>query len=366
MPSTELVAPHQELLPSRTKIDASFSKTTTAATTAAVTAICANCRSLPSNIVHDFGQDALICTDCNAEVEDCLIGSRSEWREGASRPPQISENTGALILASPFSLGSIYTRTDDAGNGNRSGSSSISGSSSDKDIALSQALRSRTHTTRAVAQRLERHERNISKAFAEITAICVTMDLPQYVRETARELYRRVEDEKLHRGKNNDAIVATCIFLACRQKAVPRTFKEICTLTRVPRKEIGRTFKYLKEKLGAETGSMSSDDLMARFCSNLSLLSTAQECAILLNQTTKERDTLAGKSPVSIAGACIYMASHLVGQPRDARVISHVAGVSEVTIKNAYKLLFADREHLLSPQVVAVDPMASVEYLPIP
>ncbi|PIA17229.1 cyclin-like protein [Coemansia reversa NRRL 1564] len=364
MPSTELVAPHRQLLVPRTKIDASFGKAATA-TTAAVAAICTNCRNLPSNIVHDFGQAAFICTDCNAVVEDCLIGSRSDWRKETTRQTHIVEDTDALILTSPFTLGSIYTRSDNTKN-KRSDSASISGNSSDKEIGLTQALRSRTHTTRAMAQRLERHERNISKAFVEITAICVTMDLPQYVRETARELYRRVENDNLHRGKSNDAIVATCIFLACRQKGVPRTFKEICTLTRVPRKEIGRTFKYLKEKLGAETGTMSSDDLMARFCSNLSLLSTAQECAILLNQTTKERDTLAGKSPVSIAGACIYMASHLVGQPRDARVISHVAGVSEVTIKNAYKLLFADREHLLSPQVLAVDPMASVEHLPIP
>ncbi|KAJ2238903.1 transcription initiation factor IIB [Coemansia sp. RSA 455] len=80
----------------------------------------------------------------------------------------------------------------------------------------------------------------------------------------------------------------------------------------------------------------------------------------------RERDTLAGKSPVSVAGACIYMASHLVAQPRDARVISHVAGVSEVTIKNSYKLLYADRALLLSSQILAVDPAASTANLPIP
>ncbi|KAJ1811042.1 transcription initiation factor IIB [Coemansia sp. RSA 2599] len=202
------------------------------------------------------------------------------------------------------------------------------------------------------------------RAFSEITSMCATMDLPTSVVPVARDLYRRVEEGNLHRGKNIDAIIATCIFLACRQKCVPRTFKEICAFTRVPRKDIGRTFKLLKEKLGADAGSMSSDDLMARFCANLSLLSTAQECAVMLNKAARQRDTLAGKSPVSIAGACIFMASHLVGQPRDVRVISHVAGVSEATIKNSYKLLYADRRNLVLPQMLEIDPMASLENLP--
>ncbi|KAJ2820458.1 transcription initiation factor IIB [Coemansia erecta] len=192
------------------------------------------------------------------------------------------------------------------------------------------------------------------------------MDLPRVIDSAARDIFKRVEAENLHRGKSIDVIIATCIFLACRQKSLPRTFKEICALTKVPRKDIGRTFKFLKEKLGAKAGPMSSDDLMTRFCENLSLLSSAQECAIMLNQMAKQRDTLAGKSPVSIAGACIYMASHLVGQPRDAKVISHVAGVSEVTIKNSYKLLFADRHHLVSEAMLKASPTASIEFLPTP
>ncbi|KAJ2778382.1 transcription initiation factor IIB [Coemansia javaensis] len=248
------------------------------------------------------------------------------------------------------------------------GPASGSSSPEQRSAVLARAMRSRTQSqsAAAAAAAAQRHEQGLARAFDGISETCAGMDLPWGVAEAARELFRRVEAENLHRGKSIDAIMATCIFLACRQKAVPRTFKEICALTQVPRKDIGRTFKFLKEKLGAETSPVSSDDLMARFCANLSLLSTAQECAVLLNQMAKRRDTLAGKSPVSVAGACIYMASHLVGQPRDARVVSHVAGVSEVTIKNSYKLLFADRHHLVSDQILRVHPAASMDFLPVP
>ncbi|KAJ1954908.1 transcription initiation factor IIB [Linderina pennispora] len=229
------------------------------------------------------------------------------------------------------------------------------------DSGDSTAAESPKPASRAAQQR---HERNLTRAFSQLSQMCQSMDLSLTIDHTARSLYQRAEARSLHRGKSLDAVLATCIFLACRQEGVPRTFKEICALTRVPRRDIGRTFKLLKDKLGA--CSMSSGDLMARFCANLSLLRGAVECAVELSRRARECDTLAGKSPVSVAGACIYMASHLVGQPRDAKVISNVAGVSEVTIKNSYRLLFADRKRLLSDDLLALAQHASIDLLPLP
>ncbi|KAJ2851170.1 transcription initiation factor IIB [Coemansia brasiliensis] len=336
-----------------------------------VAVMCPDCRSMSPKFIHDFTTDDLICADCKTSVGDRLIDTRSAWRSTAKHTRQAEEDARILMSASSFSLQQFVPPTEEtASNSSVQSDSSIAPVKPVADVGkkagiLSRALRSRTHD-RAAAQRHERQERNLMRAYNEITSVCATMDLPQIIDGTARDLYKRVDAQNLHRGKSIDAIIASCIFLACRQKSLPRTFKEICALTKVPRKEIGRTFKFLKEKLGADAGPMSSDDLMTRFCANLSLLSSAQECAIMLNQVAKQRDTLAGKSPVSIAGACIYLASHLVGQPRDAKVISHVAGVSEVTIKNSYKLLFADRHQLVSEPMLKAFPMASLEFLPIP
>ncbi|KAJ2299802.1 transcription initiation factor IIB [Coemansia sp. RSA 2611] len=348
-----------ELATSQTVVAPVYSKPASAERTV----ICPDCRGMAPKLIHDFASGDLLCGGCNTAVGDRLIGSHSAWRSAMKHSRQAEEDARILM-----SLQTASPRSDDTissfgrGDGDSGGSSPVS---LEKGAILSRALRSRTHD-RVAAQRHERQERNLMRAFGEISAACTTMDLPPVINSTARDLFKRVEAENLHRGKNIDAIIATCIFLACRQKSLPRTFKEICALTKVPRKDIGRTFKFLKEKLGAEASPMSSDDLMTRFCANLSLLSSAQECAVMLNQMAKQRDTLAGKSPVSIAGACIYMASHLVGQPRDAKVISHVAGVSEVTIKNSYKLLFADRYQLVSDAILGTSPMASLEYLPVP
>jgi transcription initiation factor TFIIB len=62
---------------------------------------------------------------------------------------------------------------------------------------------------------------------------------------------------------------------------------------------------------------------------------------------------LAGRSPLSVAAACIYMASHLLGRPKSAREIGMMAGVSDGTIRTAYKFLYQDRDKLIEPEWIA-------------
>ena len=66
-----------------------------------------------------------------------------------------------------------------------------------------------------------------------------------------------------------------------------------------------------------------------------------------LASQTSNLGNLAGRSPLSVASACIYMASHLMGQGKTAKEISNVAGVSDGTIRNAYKLLYPERMKII-------------------
>jgi len=61
----------------------------------------------------------------------------------------------------------------------------------------------------------------------------------------------------------------------------------------------------------------------------------------------------AGRSPLSIAAACIYMTSHLLGEPKSAKEIADRIGVSDGTIRTVYKVLYMDREKLIEPSWIA-------------
>jgi transcription initiation factor TFIIB len=44
-------------------------------------------------------------------------------------------------------------------------------------------------------------------------------------KDRANEIYKKVEDLKSIRGRNQDAILAACLYIACRQEDRPRTVK---------------------------------------------------------------------------------------------------------------------------------------------
>jgi hypothetical protein len=85
--------------------------------------------------------------------------------------------------------------------------------------------------------------RDLHSAFREIATMCEAISLPKSIIDTTKMLFKRVDEEKVLRGKSEAAIIAACIFIACRQGRVPRTFKEIVALTSVSKKV--RTLAFL-------------------------------------------------------------------------------------------------------------------------
>jgi len=99
------------------------------------------------------------------------------------------------------------------------------------------------------------------------------------------------------------------------------------------------------------TQSTAAKDLCLRYCSQLGLKN--QQYVKVSQGLADKMSTvgdLAGRSPLSVAAACIYMASALLGNPKSAKDISLVAGVSDGTIKTAYKFLYQERERLIEPE----------------
>ncbi|TGZ85710.1 cyclin-like protein [Ascodesmis nigricans] len=97
------------------------------------------------------------------------------------------------------------------------------------------------------------------------------------------------------------------------------------------------------------TSAAKAYDIIIRFCNALGFSQQSVLAAQELASIVSENGNLAGRSPVSSAFACIYMVSHFLRKPKTAkRSATYVAGVSEVTIRNVYKCLYADREALIS------------------
>jgi transcription initiation factor TFIIB len=225
------------------------------------------------------------------------------------------------------------------------------------------------------AQNKSNHDKankTLQAAYGQITTLCEANNINKTVAETTKLLYKKAEEGKIFKGKSQDAIIAGCIFIACRQHEVPRSFREIYKLTNVSKKEIGRTFKVLEAYLGKvmrdqgakvsgngavlnsssfkHTKSTEASELIGRATVRLQLPTyirlIAEECAARVTQM----GVAAGRSPLSITGACLYLVAHLMGDGRSPKEIGSAVDVSDGTIRTAYKLIVAELDRIVDDE----------------
>ena len=154
-----------------------------------------------------------------------------------------------------------------------------------------------------------RSDRVLVNAFREIGIHCDRITLPKIVADQARHFYKIADQGKLVRGKTNQGIIAACIYTACHVSGNVRSFKEICALTDVPKKEIGKCYKLLSNliKENQQLRTTTSDVLIARPCSILGLGNNMQKLALAIVRKINELGLIQGKSPLTIAATGIYI-----------------------------------------------------------
>lgn len=310
----------------------------------AIRLICPECKDPNPKIIEEFGSGDLVCGTCGLVLGDRIVDTRSEWRTFANDEGDDPSRVGAA--SDPLMDGIEQLDTLISFRDNNTG------------IARElQRAASRSSASRA--------ERNLLSAFREISNMCDSFSLPKTISDIAKQLYKRSDEEKLLRGKSLDAVIAACIFIACRQAHVPRTFREICQLTRVPKKTIGQCYKALEQAFnltpgagaaslqGEKSGSVpgtGAEDLLVRYCNHLDLPPNVQSIASDIIIEARKHGIAAGRSPVSIAGAAIFFACHLLGKTKNIKDIGAVAGVSDGTMRLVYKLFYVEKAKLVKQE----------------
>jgi transcription initiation factor TFIIB len=213
----------------------------------------------------------------------------------------------------------------------------------DKDAygrSISSKKRSQMHRLRKWQERIrtkDAGERNLQFALSEVDRMASALGVPQSVREVASVIYRRALNEDLIRGRSIEGVSTAALYAACRKEGIPRSLEEISEVSRVERKEIGRTYRYISQELGLEMRPVDPQKYVPRFSSELGLGEEVQSKANEIIETTADQGLLSGKSPTGYAAAAIYAASLLCNEKKTQREVADVAQVTEVTIRNRYQ-----------------------------
>jgi transcription initiation factor TFIIB len=212
-----------------------------------------------------------------------------------------------------------------------------------------------------------------SKALGSISALCERLGLKDNVKHRAQEIFAQVWDMKDAVGRRSPtAVHSSCIFIACREERVERSFNEIAQAANVEKKLVGRCFKAVMKVVDVDRREMASQNYIShvsRYCCALGMENEVNVVSEMLrramNSEKPESEAMPwdARSPTSITAAVIYMVSRLGGTGDIGLAeVSKVCLVAEITIKRAYKDLMKGGARTLVPDWFASD--AAVANLP--
>ncbi len=287
---------------------------------------CPECGS--PKLVRVYERAELVCAECGFIVHDKIMDMGPEWRAFDQEQRERRGRVGAPMTFTIHDKG-LSTMIDWRDR-----------DSHGKD--LTPKRRAQIYRLRKWQRRIrvsDATERNLAFALSEVDRMSSHLGLPRNVREAAAVIYRRAVEERLIRGRSIEGVAAAALYAACRECKVPRTLDEIAEVSRVSKKEIGRSYRFISRELLIHLRPTSPVDYIPRFGSELGLSGEAQSKAIELLKEATKKGLTSGRGPTGVAAAAIYIASVFCGERRTQRDVADVARVTEVTVRNRYKEL---------------------------
>jgi len=280
------------------------------------------------SLIYDPSRAEIVCSNCGYVLAEEIMDLGPEWR--AFEPGQ-REKRSRVGAPETVMLHDKGLSTDIDWRNKDIHGSDISGS-----------IRTKIYRLRMWQRRMrisDAIDRNLAFALSELDRMGSQLGLPRNIREIAAVLYRKAVINKLVRGRSIEGMVSACLYAACRIANAPRTLDEIEDVSKVDKKEIGRSYRYLARELNLRLKPTSPIDYVIRFGDQLGISEKTKRRAVKILNQAIEKGLTSGKGPTGIAAAAIYIASLLEGEKMTQREVAEVARVTEVTVRNRYKEL---------------------------
>jgi transcription initiation factor TFIIB len=309
---------------------------------------CHECGS--DDIVEDWAQGNAVCRGCGLVVQERLLDLSSEWRTFASEEGDDPNRVGGP--ANPLLESGLGTDIGAAPKG--AGGRGMMG------------LKNTQHKNAVSAA-----DKVMLDVMSKIDRWCDRLSLQRSVGNRAKELFKRYQDyltleddgktrKRTLRNEEIRVIMAGALFIACRNEKGARSYKEICGLTVVSKRDIGQIVKKIEAVLpDAKTAHQrDTEDFVTRFCNSLNLPRTTMRTADQVALAAREQEGVYGKTYVTIAAASIFLVCQLsdVSSRKTEKEISAVTGVAEVTIRSTYRLILPHIASVVPADFVPVRP----------
>ena len=273
-------------------------------------------------MVTDESTGELFCGKCGFVVTDKILDTGAEWRS-FSNDEGNKARTGA---------GTSLTMHD-------MGLSTVIGAANKDSTGkpLSASVKSSIERLRTWDSRSQAHssaDRNLRQALNEMDKLKDKLALTNAVIEKAAYIYRKAMEKKLVRGRSIQGLVAACLYASCRNTETPRTLNDIAKGINIRRKDVARCYRLIFRELELKMPVVDPVKGVSRIASIAGLGEKSKRKAIAILNQAKKEGIVAGKDPMGIAAAALYLSCISTGEVKSQKDISIASGVTEVTIRN--------------------------------
>jgi transcription initiation factor TFIIB len=284
-----------------------------------ISTMCSVCRG---NLVSDQESGEVVCSSCGLVLSDRAAETRAEWRDfGAESAKKIRTGANTSLARHDMGLATVIGKNDRDASG----------------IALGTDARYAINRLRMWDYRIQLRtsfDKNLRAAFDELNKLKPKLGLSDAMVEKTAYIYRKVRERGMTRGRSVSAILAACIYLACRELDTPVTLKDISVISNVKRKDVSRNYRLIVLELDSRVPLVDPMKCIVKIANRIDLNERIRRRAISIMNDLAKTDMRAGKAPMCFAATVLYMSCRDEGNGVTQRAIAEAAGVTEVTIRN--------------------------------
>ena len=286
-----------------------------------------NCKRKHSFTITDPVAGEVICIDCGMVISDRPLELFSEW-ETFTYNDLVSTGGGGRGM--PVSL-TIH----DQGLSTKIGreNKDFTGETIFDPSMLSILQRIRTWDYRTQTRNSKGTSRKI--AFGQLDRLKQKLMLPDSVVEKAAYIYRKVQQKEITMGRTTTGAMAACVYIACREAAIPRTSNEVAEVSNIRRKEMCDAYVAIVLELNLKVPLIDPVKCLVRLANKTHVDEKIKRYAINCLKQVTDSNISAGKDPMSIVATVLYLAClYYDDEGKTQKYFAEAANISDVTIRN--------------------------------
>jgi transcription initiation factor TFIIB len=297
--------------------------------------LCSVCGSLP---ITDNFTGELVCSSCGVVIKERVETMSPEWRSFSPADDRSRGGFPSSLLIHDTGLSTfIGTANGPAQTSEQSGDQEDSSKDSKSSVYVHKASCpipvNRLRKLNAMSVSSAPVSRNLKKATWEMNRICSALGLSWQVAERSAYFYRKALQKNLIKGRSIAGFVAAAIYLACKERMIPRTIEEVSKAADVDRPFATHCYKILVGEMHIEPPITDPFRNITKISARAGIEERVSRRAREILSSVASHTAVMGKNPLVLAAAALYLATVEHKLDITKTMIADAAEVSTISLR---------------------------------